>query len=261
MAGEASLLSLELTHRGDDCGNFDPEIGQIRVTTNKMAKKSATASTIRTLTDRVANQIAAGEVVERPASVIKELIENGLDAEATEIAVSFRNGGKSLIIVTDNGSGMSKDDALLAFERHATSKIVEADDLKSVATLGFRGEALPSIASVCRLTLSTTIPEASSGVAVEIEGGVIRNFKDAPPLRGVSVEIKDLFYNTPVRRKFLRSEKVEAEHAAEAVYRQAVANPSVRFRLVKDGKQILDALPATMATAFCGGSGEFLATP
>ena len=220
------------------------------MTTDRTAPKNTPASIIRTLPDRVANQIAAGEVVERPASVIKELVENGLDAGATEITVSFRNGGKSLIIVTDNGKGMSKDDALLAFERHATSKIVEADDLKSVATLGFRGEALPSIASVCRLKLSTSIPGSSVGVAVEIEGGVIRNFKDAPPLTGASVEIKDLFYNTPVRRKFLRSEKVEAEHAAEAVYRQAVANPSVRFRLVKDGKQILDAMPANDGDSF-----------
>ncbi len=203
------------------------------------------ASRIRTLSDRVANQIAAGEVVERPASVIKELVENALDAQATSVTVTIRNGGKSLIEVVDNGCGMSPDDAQLAFERHATSKIMSADDLKEVKTLGFRGEALPSIASVSRLSLATAEPQASSGTHIDIHGGILKEVRDAPPLTGTAIAVRDLFYNTPVRRKFLRSEQVEAEHAVEGVIRQALARPDVAFFMIRDDREVIKAPAVT----------------
>lgn len=207
-------------------------------------------SRIRTLPDRIANQIAAGEVVERPASVIKELIENALDAGAGSIGVRIRNGGKSLIEVADDGFGMSADDAQLAFERHATSKITSADDLKSVKTLGFRGEALPSIGSVARLTLVTSEPDTPHGTEITIEGGVLKYVKEAPPLTGTSVTVRDLFYNTPVRRKFLRSEQVEAEHALETVYREALARPDVAFTFHREEREALRAPAAAGEKAF-----------
>lgn len=196
---------------------------------------------IRTLSDRVANQIAAGEVVERPASVIKELVENSLDAGCGSVTVSFRNGGKSLIEIVDDGDGMSRHDALLAFDRHATSKIESVDDLKSVSTLGFRGEALPSIASVSRFRLTTCKPGSSTGVEVVMEGGKLKEAKDAPPIHGTCATVRDLFFNTPARRKFLRSESVESAHAQEAVTRQALSRPDVAFKLIKDGKTLIDA--------------------
>ncbi len=196
---------------------------------------------IRTLPDRVANQIAAGEVVERPASVVKELVENALDATATNISVTLRNGGKSFIEVTDDGSGMGRDDSVLAFDRHATSKIRSAEDLKSVTTMGFRGEALPSIASISRLTLQSSLPGSESGVEVTVHGGRLVSVKDAPPLKGARVTVSGLFFNTPVRRKFLRSENVEAGHCLEAVYRQALGRPEVAFRFIREGKLIFDA--------------------
>src|SRR5215471_13693231 len=162
---------------------------------------------IRILSDLVANQIAAGEVVERPASVVKELLENSLDAGATRIRIEIEAGGRKLIRITDNGHGMMSDDALLAFERHATSKLRTSDDLLSIATLGFRGEALPSIASVSRLQLETRVAEEPSGTIVEIAGGNIHRVEPAGLPVGTTITIRDLFYNTPARRKFLRSEQ------------------------------------------------------
>ncbi len=200
-----------------------------------------TKSRIRILPDAVANQIAAGEVVERPASVLKELIENSLDASARSIHIAFRNGGKSYMEVSDDGCGLTREDAMMAFEPHATSKIGDAEDIKSIETLGFRGEALPSIASVSRIILTTSLPGASSGVEVSIDGGKLKNVRDAAPLSGLRIQLRDLFYNTPARRKFLRSESVEAGKSHEAVLRQALAWPRVAFRLMRDGKEVINA--------------------
>jgi DNA mismatch repair protein MutL len=186
---------------------------------------------IRILSDLVANQIAAGEVVERPASVVKELLENSLDAGATRIRIEVEAGGRKLIRIADNGHGMVKDDALLAFERHATSKLRTSDDLLSIATLGFRGEALPSIASVSRLTLETRSPEDDSGTVVEIAGGNILRVEDAGLPTGTTITIRDLFFNTPARRKFLKSEQTELSHIAALVTHYALAHPTKHFEL------------------------------
>src|SRR3954471_9982354 len=169
---------------------------------------------IRLLPDHVANQIAAGEVVERPASVVKELVENALDAQATRIIVEIQAGGRSLIRVADDGIGMSRDDALLCLERHATSKIQRAEDLAAIATMGFRGEALPSIASVSRFTLTTRERDSDSpeGIQIIINGGTIAEVKAAGSAPGTSLEVRQLFYNLPARRKFLRTEETEAAH-------------------------------------------------
>src|SRR5580700_11543782 len=159
---------------------------------------------IRLLSEQVANQIAAGEVIERPASVVKELVENALDAQAARLTVEIQAGGRSLMRVTDDGVGMSRDDALLCLERHATSKIVRAEDLASIATLGFRGEALPSIASVSRFTLITRERDDSSpeGTQISVAGGTIAEVKAAGAAPGTSIEIRQLFFNLPARRKF-----------------------------------------------------------
>src|SRR3954452_25106800 len=175
---------------------------------------------IHVLSETVANQIAAGEVVERPASVVKEMLENSLDAAATRIKISVEAGGKKLIQVTDNGSGMSRDDAMLAFERHATSKIKDAEDLLTISTLGFRGEGLPSIAAVCRLRLETSPNEAGEtnsnvqGTVIEINGGKFQKVEDAGLPHGTSVTIRDLFYNIPARKKFLKAESTDLAHIA-----------------------------------------------
>jgi DNA mismatch repair protein MutL len=186
---------------------------------------------IRILSDLVANQIAAGEVVERPASVVKELLENSLDAGATRIRIEVEAGGRKLIRIADNGHGMMADDALLAFERHATSKLRTSDDLLSIATLGFRGEALPSIASVSRLVLETRAAEEDAGTIVEINGGNIQRVEPAGLPVGTTITIRDLFYNTPARRKFLRSEQTELSHIAALVTHYALANPTRHFEL------------------------------
>jgi DNA mismatch repair protein MutL len=186
---------------------------------------------IRILSDLVANQIAAGEVVERPASVVKELLENSLDAGAIRIRIEVEAGGRKLIRIADNGHGMVKDDALLAFERHATSKLRTSDDLLSIATLGFRGEALPSIASVSRLQLETRVAEEPSGTLVEIAGGNILRVEDAGLPVGTTITIRDLFYNTPARRKFLKSEQTELSHIAALVTHYALAHPTKHFEL------------------------------
>ncbi|WP_089410242.1 DNA mismatch repair endonuclease MutL [Granulicella rosea] len=186
---------------------------------------------IRILSDQVANQIAAGEVVERPASVVKELLENSIDAGATRIRVEVEGGGRKLIRIVDNGHGMGRDDALLAFERHATSKLRTSDDLLSIATLGFRGEALPSIASVARLLLETRAPEDEAGTLIEIAGGNILRVEDAGLPPGTTIAIRDLFYNTPARRKFLKSESTELSHIAALVTHYALAHPTRHFEL------------------------------
>jgi DNA mismatch repair protein MutL len=186
---------------------------------------------IRILSDQVANQIAAGEVVERPASVVKELLENALDAGATRIRIEVEGGGRKLIRIVDNGHGMVRDDALLAFERHATSKLRTSDDLLAIRTLGFRGEALPSIASVSRLTLETRAEEDAAGTTVEIAGGNILRVEESGLPTGTAIAVRDLFYNTPARRKFLKSEQTELAHIAALVTHYALAHPSRHFEL------------------------------
>jgi len=198
---------------------------------------------IRILPDHVANQIAAGEVVDRPASVVKELLENALDAGATRIRVEVEAGGRKLIRITDNGHGMNRDDALLAFERHATSKLRTADDLLSIATLGFRGEALPSIASVSRLLLETCEPETSAGTRIEIAGGKILHVEDAALPQGTSITIQDLFFNTPARRKFLRAESTELSHVVALVTHYALVHPEKHFELLSATHTLLLAPP------------------
>ena len=198
---------------------------------------------IHVLTDAVANQIAAGEVVERPASVVKELLENSLDAGATRIKISIEAGGKKLIQITDNGCGMMRDDAMLAFERHATSKLKNAADLLSVATLGFRGEALPSIASVSRLRLETRAPEDASGTVVEINGGKIARVEEAGLPEGTSITVRDLFFNIPARKKFLKAENTELSHIASLVTHYALAHPDKHFELHSATHAMLVAPP------------------
>jgi DNA mismatch repair protein MutL len=198
---------------------------------------------IHVLSEAVANKIAAGEVVERPASVVKELLENALDAGSTRIRIQVEAGGKKLIQITDNGCGMVRDDALLAFERHATSKINNAEDLLSVATLGFRGEALPSIASVCRLRLETRAPDEDSGTVIEINGGKIFRVEEAGLPAGTSITIRDLFFNTPARKKFLKAESTELSHIASLVTHYALAHPEKHFELHSATNAVLVASP------------------
>jgi DNA mismatch repair protein MutL len=198
---------------------------------------------IHVLSEIVANKIAAGEVVERPASVVKEMLENSLDAGATRIKISVEAGGKKLIQITDNGCGMVRDDAMLAFERHATSKIKSAEDLLSVATLGFRGEALPSIASVSRLRLETRAAEEESGTVVEINGGKIARVEEAGLPLGTSITVRDLFFNTPARKKFLKAESTELSHIASLVTHYALAHPEKHFELHSATNAMLVAPP------------------
>jgi len=198
---------------------------------------------IRILPDQVANQIAAGEVVDRPASVVKELLENALDAGATRIRVEIEAGGRKLIRITDNGHGMNRDDALLAFERHATSKLRTADDLLSIATLGFRGEALPSIASVARVLLDTA--EGFAGTRIEIAGGKILQVEDAALPAGTSISVQDLFFNTPARRKFLRAESTELSHVVALVTHYALVHPEKHFELLSASHTLLQAPPVS----------------
>ncbi len=200
---------------------------------------------IHVLAERVANQIAAGEVVERPASVVKELLENALDAGATRIRISVEAGGKKLIQIADNGCGMVRDDAMLAFERHATSKIKETDDLLSIATLGFRGEALPSIASVARLHLETCAAEEAAGTLVEINGGKIIRVEEGGFPVGTSITVRDLFFNTPARKKFLKSESTELSHIASLVTHYALAHPEKHFELHSATNALLVAPPVS----------------
>lgn len=201
---------------------------------------------IRILPEILASQVAAGEVVERPASAVKELVENSLDAGAGEILVEIRRGGAALLRVIDDGSGMSRDDALLSLERHATSKLAESSDLAAIRTLGFRGEAVPSIASVSRFRLITREPSAVAGTEIAVEGGVMRDVREAGCAPGTTVEVKDLFFNVPARRKFLRAETTEAAHVEHQLRLHALAAAGVRFRFRKDEREVFD-LPGGMS--------------
>src|SRR6202521_3203125 len=198
---------------------------------------------IRILSDTVANKIAAGEVVERPASVVKELLENSLDAGAAEFRIEVEAGGRRLIRLADDGSGMLHDDALLAFERHATSKLADVKDLLSIATLGFRGEALPSIASVSRLLLETRSPDEQSGTAVEFAGGKLLRCDKVALGAGTVITIRDLFFNVPARKKFLRSEQTEIAHIASLVTHYSLAHPGKAFLLRHNNTELLSVTP------------------
>ena len=202
-------------------------------------------SKIRVLSDQLANQIAAGEVVERPASVAKELVENAIDAGARRVVVDVEAGGRRLLRIADDGCGMTRDDAVLAFERHATSKISRAEDLNAIATLGFRGEALASIASVARVELVTKTEEAEAATRVLIEGGRMRDVKDAAHPKGTTITVRDLFFNIPARRKFLRSEATESFHLTNLVTHYALAHPEIAFTLTNNGRETLRAAPAS----------------
>ncbi len=210
-------------------------------------------SKVRLLSENVANMIAAGEVVERPASVVKELVENSLDAGASRVLVDVRTGGRKLISVVDNGSGMTPDDALLSLERHATSKISSEKDLFSVSSLGFRGEALPAIASVCRLSLRTAAKGSDHGTRIFAEGGTVKEVTEEAVPPGTQVEVADLFFNTPGRRKFLRSPETELTHIVETLTRLVLPKDGVFFRLRQEGKTLLqvagtDDQPARIAS-------------
>jgi DNA mismatch repair protein MutL len=202
---------------------------------------------IRVLSDILASQVAAGEVVERPASEVKELVENSLDAGAREIRVDMDQGGAALIRVSDDGCGMSREDALLSLERHATSKLRVAGDLVAIRTLGFRGEAVPSIASVSRFRMVTREAAAVAGTEILVEGGKIRDVRDAGCAPGTMIEAKALFFNMPARRKFLRAESTEAAHVEHQLRLHALAAPHVRFRLRRDDREVFDLPPAPQA--------------
>src|SRR5712672_701989 len=200
-------------------------------------------SRIKLLPEILASQVAAGEVVERPASVVKELVENSIDAGARKIEVSIRRGGISLVRVVDDGCGMDRDDALLSLERHATSKIRTAADLAAIATLGFRGEALPSIASVSRFRLTTREPEAIAGTEIIVSGGRIETVRDGGEAPGTQIEVRSIFYNLPARRKFLRSENTESRNIEHQIHLQAIGHPEIGFSLMRDDR-IVFQLPA-----------------
>lgn len=197
-------------------------------------------SKIRILDDATINQIAAGEVIENSASVVKELVENALDAEATSICVEIKGGGRQLIRITDNGMGMSQDDALLCFERHATSKVGKIEDLELLNTMGFRGEALPSIASIARVMVMTRPKELNQGTLVEINGGAIQRTSSVPCEQGTRFEIADLFYNVPARKKFLKSPAHDLQEVQKTISALALGNPEVHFQLISDGIVIFD---------------------
>ncbi len=201
---------------------------------------------VKILSENLANKIAAGEVVERPASVAKELLENALDAGATDIRLEISAGGRRLIRVSDNGHGMSREDALLALERHATSKIISDQDLEAIATLGFRGEALPSIASVSRLRLRSREAGSLEGTEIVVEGGTVRSVTACGMAVGTELIVEQLFFNTPARLKFLRSAETEAAHVGDLVVRMAVARPEVAFRYVCDGREVLQLHPGDL---------------
>ena len=195
-------------------------------------------SKIRVLPEALANKIAAGEVVERPASVVKELLENAIDAGALSLELDVEAGGKRFIRIQDDGEGMTADDALLAFERHATSKLHRTDDLTEITTLGFRGEALPSIASVSRLLLETRHESGETGTSVEILGARINAVKETGRSRGTTVTVRDLFFNIPARRKFLKAESTELGHIVNVVTQYALAHPEIRFLLRSSSSEL-----------------------
>jgi len=205
------------------------------------------------LSPHIANLIAAGEVVERPASVVKELLENAVDAGASKVTVEIRDGGMTFLRVTDNGCGMAPEDARTAFKRHANSKLRTAEDLAAIGTMGFRGEALAAIASVSRIDLMTKTPGALSGTSLKLEAGVIVDESEAGCPDGTTIIIRDLFFNTPARMKFMKSDTVEGSRVTAAVQQQALAHPEVAFRFLRDGKQVLST-PGTgglQAAVYC----------
>lgn len=201
---------------------------------------------IHILPDDVVSRIAAGEVVERPAAVVKELVENSLDAGARSITVEVKDGGLAMIRVTDDGEGMSQEDAPRAFDRHATSKLRSDQDLWSIRTMGFRGEALPSIASVSRVRVATAVRSAETGIEFRVEGGKVGTIAEAPPVAGTSIEVADLFYNQPARKKFLKSIPTEFSHISRVIQQAALAWPSVHFRLIHNGTEMVN-YPAVQA--------------
>jgi len=200
--------------------------------------------TITVLPTDLCNKISAGEVIERPASVVKELLENSLDAGSTEIKIEISRGGKRLIRVSDNGIGMDREDALICFKRHATSKITEYDDLFNISTLGFRGEALPSIASVSRLRLVTGLKGSTVGVSLELHGSEVKDIRDAP-VSGTSIEIKDLFFNTPARKKFLKADSTELFHIIDIITKEALSHPETAFTLLVDSAETISLAKAS----------------
>ncbi|NWF99073.1 MAG: DNA mismatch repair endonuclease MutL [Nitrospirae bacterium] len=193
---------------------------------------------IKILPPELRNKIAAGEVIERPSSVVKELIENSIDAESTDINIDILHAGKRLIRVSDNGKGMDKDDAMLCFKRHATSKISSEKDLFNIITMGFRGEALPSIASVSKVKLITGIKDNPAGISIEIDAGEIKEIKDSQAI-GTIIEVRDLFYNLPARKKFLKSNSTELLHIIDIITREALSHPKIGFKLTVDGKNTI----------------------
>jgi DNA mismatch repair protein MutL len=217
-------------------------------------------SKIRVLPDNLANKIAAGEVVERPASIVKELIENSIDAGAKQIEVAIEYGGRRLIRISDDGEGMARDDAILAFERHATSKIKTADDLQGIITLGFRGEALAAIAAVAKVRLRTQTADDIIGTEIEIAGGRMLNVKDTAFTRGAEFEIRDLFYNTPARRNFLRSEATESFHISNLVTHYSLAHPQHSFALINNNRESIRVTPTASLRerAYQLFGGEFI---
>src|SRR5215831_16666772 len=203
-------------------------------------------SRIRLLPETVASQVAAGEVIERPASVIKELVENSIDAGARKIDIFIRRGGVSYVRVIDDGCGMDRDNALLSLERHATSKIRSVADLEAVGTLGFRGEALPSIASVSRFRLTSREANAVAGTEIIVNGGKLDVVRDGGEAPGTQVEVRSLFYNLPARRKFLRSENTESRNIEHQIHLQAIGHPEIGFSLMRDDRMLFQ-LPGTAA--------------
>ncbi|MBC7807615.1 MAG: DNA mismatch repair endonuclease MutL, partial [Akkermansiaceae bacterium] len=193
---------------------------------------------VRLLDDTTANQIAAGEVIERPSSVVKELVENAIDAGATRVEVELSDGGKRRIVVRDNGSGMGREDAVLSLQRHATSKIRTADDLFAITTLGFRGEALPSIASVCDFHLLTKRPADDAATELLVRGGDMAWVRDAGGADGTQITVENLFFNTPARLKFLKTTQTELNHATELLHRLTLCYHGTAFRLVHDGYEV-----------------------
>ncbi|HTY20320.1 MAG TPA: DNA mismatch repair endonuclease MutL, partial [Geobacteraceae bacterium] len=215
---------------------------------------------IRILPESLTNKIAAGEVVERPASVVKELVENSLDSGCGEVIVEIEAGGKRLIKVTDHGPGMSREDALLALERHATSKITADTDLFTLSTLGFRGEAIPSIASVSRFTLATRERGELEGTEIYCEGGKIKEVRACGMAEGTVVSVRNLFFNTPARLKFLKSNETESGHVGDLLTRLAISRPEVRFTYVNDGKTIFRALNGDLINRLSALLGNDLAS-
>ena len=193
---------------------------------------------IQLLPDHVANQIAAGEVIQRPASAVKEMLENALDAGSTEIKVFIKDAGKTLLQVVDNGCGMSKKDLIMCFQRHATSKIKNADDLFKIQSMGFRGEAMASIAAIAHVEINSKLTEKELGSHLIIEGGDVATHKEFASVNGTSIKVKNLFYNVPARRNFLKSDQVEMRHISEEFTRVALANPKIKMQLYHNDNEI-----------------------